>query len=291
MKPLIHFREYRDQDLRRSALPSTRKKAFLDILHQRYDIALKIGLLFFLFSLPLLGVFTYWNGLYEAAAQQRANSEIGESAYSSLIVSLSLGEAGALGLLFLLFSFPVSACLRVWKLLAYYEGLSFFYDAKKGIRQNGKAVFFVLLGGVLLYWLAFSIFVFAFFGMKETPLYGQILGSLPLVIWALVVLPVLLLSLSLSAVYSLSFGALCKTAFQIYVNSLLPCLGFALLFLAPFGLLFLPNAWAQALAMALYFFAYIPLFGQGFFLYSLSRFDFLLNEKNYPSLYHKGLFI
>lgn len=291
MKPLIHFREYRDQDLSRSSLPSTRKKAFLDILHQRYDIALRIGLLFFLFSLPLLGLFAYWNGLYEAAAQQLAHSEIDESAYSSLIVSLSLGEAGALGLLFLLFAFPLSASLRVWKLLAYYEGLSFFYDAKKGLRQNGKNVFFVLLGGVLLYWLAFALFVFAFFGSKETPLYLQILGSFPLVVWALVVLPVLLLSLSLTAVYDLSFAALCKTAFQIYANALFPCLGFALLFLAPLGFLFLPNSWTQALAMALYFFAYIPLFGQGFFLYSLSIFDRLLNEKNYPSLYHKGLFI
>ncbi len=291
MNPLIEFEHPVSAQMGCPGLPLTRRDAFKDILKHHYVTLLKLGISLLAFSLPFFVVFSICSLNYDALYAQYQAGEISQTAFLEGTLSFYLFELLGFATSLLLLSLPLSFFSRILRSICFYDGFFFWNEGKKGIKENFLHCFFGLLLLASLSLGSSLLVLFVDFGTGNANWFTSVLAFLPLVATLLLLFPTCLLFYALNSIYQASFFKGLSNAFKIYLNSFFPTLGFSLSFFLPLLVLLIPNSLVAGGVLAALIVVYYPVLLLGAWLYFLFRFDKLINEENYPSLYQRGLFI
>lgn len=285
MKKKIKFAQ---KDFTASLLPKTRRQQFSDLFKTEILTLLKMGFILLVSFLPYIFV-AIFTGLTLASNAK----ELLEQGYSKLEVNELLAASITIFALFrcatLLIPFIVLAGVaRINRLMIYNEGVLFFKDFIRGIKDNFMSFF---LTGLILLLLVFTLEVFGYYvsgsGLGNGAL---VLNAIAIGLVFLLIVPILMTNLVQSSIYSLSFVKGLINASRVFVRSIFVSFAFALL---PFTMFLLssfnslPIMWYATITTVVVFVS--PVYLLGIHIYFVSRFDTLINIKYYPDIYKKGL--
>lgn len=279
------FKRFSESDFGEASLPHNRFEVFCDLCKTRWRTFLWIGLILFLFALPLITVEVAEILSFSAIKSSLASNSLSEEEYLSLSFSLRLLFSFLRFLSLLLFCFPLAGLAKVYRIMVYYEMFSFKDDFLSGIKENLRNVFFIVLLCSLLYSLTRHLLL--------SPFGGGFLASLlcyaPMFLFALFLLPPFLLCYCSLPFYLNSFRKALANSFPIYFSKAFHALGFSLLLFLP--LLFIPLCPFLPLLflLCLYFLFYLPLALLSFFLFSVYCFDRCINKTSFPEIVDKGI--
>ncbi len=291
MKPLIKFEHPVSEQAKGCGLPLNRLSAFKDIIKHRYQLLLGMGVALLAFFIPFFITFSLCGMSYDSLCAELESGAISTSAFIEGTLGIYLYELLSLALSSLLLAFPLSFYSRILRSLCFYDSFFFWSEGSRGFKENFLGRFLALLSLSLLSLGSAVLVLYVDFGASEVNWVTSILAFLPLVAIILLLLPTCLVYLSLSSIYKTGFLQGMASSFKIYLNSFFPTLGISLAFLLPFLCLLIPNSLVAGGVLAALIVVYYPLLILGIRLYLLYRFDSLINEERYPSLFHKGLFI
>lgn len=266
-------------------LPKNRFESFFDIIHNQFSSILKLGLLTFLFFLPTIIILLLSNiKVYEI------NLSLKEGLISSTTaLTESNGYINARNLLFII-SIPLafvmmSGVFNVIRKLVYQEGTLFWYDFKKGIKNNGFYFFIISFLLTLLYFL-FSNTLRSELIKHTTP--GLVAVCLSLI--ALIILFLLMpLLLHQTIIYNLNFAYKVKNAIIIFLRMFYIFIPLGIVNLTPFVILFINNGVLLIIFIILDFLIITPLLIIVNTLCTDHAFDFFINYNNFKEIYRKGL--
>lgn len=274
------FKDKRDVTL---SLPSTYKQFFKFTYRTNLLLIFKTSLMLALFATPLLAA------LY---ARTRIITGLTESSDTENLAANIMGFQGwysfVLLAAFLVFSLGATGALFVMKKHIFNEGVIFMRDFFFGIKKNGignLAITFFYFGILAL--LNYFINLFTF--QSDIPYYPILLVTFVLISVLLYMMWVI--SIMIRIIYTCPFWRLLKNSFLMVFAKL------------PINLLSLVTTaapliivWAIGYAPVLYAFAlaYVAiLFGNSALVVALFNcyvFDELVNKKQFPEAYRKGLF-
>lgn len=273
------------KDFNESMLPSSRKKQFSDIFKNNFKKVGLIGLLITLFAFPLLVshlVTTGYLPLLFKEAINKGNSETD----ANLICSSMYFFASLVNVLFYaLLGVGVSGSVRILRNLVFNEGILVKDDFFKGIK---------------LYWKPY-VFIFTFFGVMVAAFNGlnflfyfnntmQIVLIVLKVILTVTIMPILFIYLSLSIFYEDTKLNRLVTSTKIYIAYFLKYLAFIpWLPLIYIFVPLIPQIAVRLLVEILIYMVGMPFFMLTFHLFMVSIFDEVINKKQYPEIYRKGL--
>lgn len=268
-------------------MPHNRVAAFWDIIRLRYDVSLKLGGLFLLFALPIilsLFIGRYWtSNLYQALEDGMEEAEYRQTLFIVLLI-----RNGVISFSLLLMTFPIAGSLRLFRQLAFYEGIWFSKDYLRGIKENGKEVFLELLIVSILHLLSSSLIAYSYaFGSNE--FWTTILFFLPGFLGITFLLPPVFLMFAQNPIYSNRFSQTFANGYVFYGKYAFQTLGMTLGVIGPLFLLLIPNVYSILAVCVLYFFLWLPLSGLAFFLFSCFVFDKILNVNQFPELVDRGV--
>ncbi|HAS56444.1 MAG TPA: hypothetical protein DEF61_04825 [Firmicutes bacterium] len=256
-------------------LPVNRKAQFFDFFKTRPMLFLEIGLLLLLFFSPFLVAFIF---KYYVVLLPAYNS-LSETEYISFYLTNSLVFDFVYCLCFLFVFIGLSGIGRIIRQWAWGNGIYFWHDFIKGVKQNIKAY--------LLFWLLFSVFYFVSDLLVLTM--GNFFTKYIFAGISLLLFPVLIMGMCLSLIYS-------DRPLKLLINSFSYCLKrpfYTFLFLLfPYGVLCLnliDQIMVLFLVVVILILIIFPLYMVAWHLYCLSLFDDFTNKEYYPNLYKKGL--
>lgn len=256
-------------------LPLNRKAQFLDFFKTRPALFLEIGGLLLLFFIPFLVAFLFkyyavllpaQKGLSEAEflSFYKTNCLVFDAIYCLCFFFVFIGLSG------------IGRIIRQW---AWGNGIYFWHDFAKGVKQNIKIY--------LLFWLLFCLFYFISDLLTLTM--GNFFTQYIFAGVALLLFPVLMMAMCQSLIYS-------NKVLKLFGNSFSYCLKkplFTLLFLLfPYGVLclsFIDMIMVLFLVYVILILIVFPLYVVSWHLHCLSLFDDFTNKEYYPNLYKKGL--
>ncbi len=275
-----HFQGKRNAAL---SLPSTYRQLFGFTYRTNLLLVFKTSLMLALFATPLLIALYARTRIVTGLTQ---NSAAGEAAANIM------GFQGWYGFVllaaFLVFSIGATGALFVMKKHIFNEGVIFMRDFFAGIKKNGLGS----LGITLFYFGILALlnyFINLFTFQSEIPYYAILLVAFILI--SVLTYMMWVLSIMIHMVYTCPFGTLLKNSFLMMFGKLPINLLSLLCTAAPFIVV-----WAIGYAPVLYAFAlaYVALlFGNSALVVSLFNcyvFDELVNKKQFPEAYRKGLF-
>ena len=267
-------------------LPITYKGLFKFVYKTNFMLLVKMSLILSVFA--FLGLIAMvLKGVFESSILHNANN------LSNVIIRERLMMfRGFYGLVYyfclLLFSIGLAGAFYIMKKLLFNEGISFKRDFIKGIKKNGV----IFLGTTAFYGF---IIVAAYFVLNLLSSDELIQYYLPvLVVFILLsclVLGMYFVSLMMITIYKVTFGKMLKNALLIVVVRipyiLLAIAGSVLLFILCY---FIPTN--IGLYISIFLYAFIGLGHSVLFvsLIDIYLFDELVNKKQYPEIYRKGLF-
>ena len=263
-------------DYSKAMLPRTRKAQFGDCFKMNYSLILKCGLMLLLFFTPLMA-FSFFMDIYYGPLMEAATEEV---AQTKLIYHYIYN--GGLILFSLIAIIGVTGVIRVLRNLIWGEGIFFREDFFHGIKQNiGKNLIFALIFG---FFYALAYFVSSLF--PET-----IISYLPLLIFALIFLPIYFWIILLNNIYDSKWTGLLRNGLFFYIKTIGWSLLEMVMLLLPVGLLFIPLVlvWVKYIVLVLFVIFVYPIILLIMVLYSTSKFDAYINQDNYPDYYMRGL--
>ena len=265
-------------------LPKNRKEVFFDCLKVRYDLFLKIGLVLFIFGLPIIIILFSHYFLNLNVYHQFDEGIIDENTYYNLIIAYRNIKNVLLLAGLIIFSIGIAGVMRVIRLLIWYEGITFSYDFYLGIKQNIKHVSLLfLLFGIINFLNGLSLneainhqlFIF--------------IENLPLSISIVLLLPIGLLVLSQITIYADKFFTYLRNGFTLYLLTFLKTIIVIIGLFSPLLLLLFNIIFVKIIVVLFLFIIYLPIGLVIWQLYSCSIFDKYINQKNYPHLVNKGI--
>ena len=277
-------RKIAEKDFLESDLPQSRRTQFFDIIKNNYGLLFKIGLIM-LATLALLivkgFVADYFNIITLGAIKSGNLAEIeGEYWIRIIFIVSNAIDVILYPLIFVIFG----GLLRILLQLCYEEGVLFSYLFKKGIKDNW--LHFTIMGIVTaLLKLGLNTLI-SFYGFN-------IYSILVMVILLAVYVPILIIFLYYSIIYSSKLVYSLRNASYVYIKSLLPSLGFTITLLAlPIILeFFLNGLFIKQFIYVITSVTLLPLVVLGGFLLFLEMFDRFINVTEYQELLRKGLYI
>lgn len=277
-------RKIAEKDFLESELPQTRRSQFFDIIKNNYGLLFKVGLI--LLGILILsivkGFFADYLNILTLGAMKNGNLQEIEGQYWIRIIYV---VSNGIDLILYPFIFVMlGGVLRIFLQLCYEEGVLFSYLFKKGIKDN---------------WLHFMIMGFftALFklGMNTlTAYFGfNIYSILILVIFLAVYIPIVIIFLYYSIIYRSKLIYSLRNSSYVYIKSLLPSIGFAVVLLSLPVLLefFLTGLFIKQFIYVVTTVTLLPLVILGGFLLNLEMFDRFINVTEYQELLRKGLYI
>lgn len=254
-----------------SMLPRDRKTQFFDCCRQRKDLIIKSALVLLLFQIPFLAVKAIANLSY--ANMLATNVDAATTvAFLQIVSMIQIPCYAIMGLGF-------AAISRILRQLTFSEPVFFGYHMKMGLKQNGKRfVSIFLLGGIILHLCNLSKFFWSGF-----------VAYVPMLMFAVVFLPVGLYMLSQAVFYEVGFSKSFSNGIALLVVELLPTLGFSLIIMS-FGLIdYIPLLVVRILLNCGLIFT-LPIMGLGWLIFSCYVFDKTINSKINPEIIGKGLY-
>lgn len=272
----------KNRDLTIENMPHNRLEVFFDIIKQRWDLLLKIALILTLFLAPF--IFSSFLRAEALSALEENSSSFYASYFETEIIFFAIDSFALI-----LLSLPIAGILRISKLLSFYEGIWFFHDLMKGIKENWLQVFVVLLLDSLILFLSrVSGSYLLLFGNGD--FFTTIIFFLPAALGLLIILPASLIHLMEIPIYKNTYFQNVKNAFYFYFKSGFTTLPVSLLLILPLFLNLLPFTIVPIIVYVSYAFVYLPFALLFASLYSNYVFDKFLNKNDYPEIYDKGIY-
>lgn len=287
MKPF--WKKQKDRDCLEQDLPSNRYESFLDIVKNRYDVLLKLGAMFLIFSLPILLTYFGSNIICNSFRSNFNDGGITKEQLGTLILTAKFYESGITAFCILLLSLPFAGAMRIVKRLIYLDGIQFFGDFKLGIKDNGKETFLLSLIFAVTYFICTASFRYGLLVFSDNFLFSLILYS-PSILCCFLVWPITLLTIAIIPVYTNPLRVTLSNATAVYGWSALKTLPLSLLVLFPLFLFLIPNIYAVIALLLLYFMILLPLILVAWFEYSFYLIDNYYNLENYREIYDKGIY-
>lgn len=263
-------------DYQRASLPRTRRVQFSDCFKMNYPLILKCGLMLLAFFSPMI-LFSIYADLFYLSLMSQATGDIEQTQmlYNYLlnvgmILCSLVAIVGITGVIYVLRNF-------IWG-----EGIFFRSDIASGIKQNaGKNVIFAAIFSVFY---ALSYFIYSLFP-------DAIVSLLPIIMFALIFLPVLFWIMLLNNLYKSKWTGLVRNGFYFYIKTIGWSLLGILMPLSLLGLLFIPAEffWIKYIVLVAFIVFVFPIILLIMVLYSTSVFDEAINKDNYPDYYLRGL--
>lgn len=266
-------------------LPVTRKALFKDILRNRWRTLLGCSFLFLAFLLPLLVASAfkdymilnllnnpnfYNNGAFTASGVER---------FRSINLIFLLIKSLCILIIFIYFC----GTFRIFRQLIWGEGIYFWSDFKKGIKQN---IWLFLRYGLLVVMLYFATWSLLYFANN------MLFAFISLGVATFVFMPLVVLGMYYSVVYNSSFRQRVNNISLLYLKNALLVLLIAVLFEAFFLVEIIPSIYViikQIILLLLCFFIlpFVILFGS---LVTIYIFDKDININLHKDIYRKGLY-
>ncbi len=264
------------------ALPTTYKQLFKFTYKTNLLLIFKVSLMMAVFAIPLLLVLyirtRIITGLSNAETENAASNIMAFQSWFGFVILAA----------FLVFSIGVTGGLYVFKKHIRNEGVIFMRDFFTGIKKN----IWGSLGITLFYFGILSIlnyFINLFDFKSEIPYYPVLLVAF--IIISIILYMMWIVSIMIHMIYTCSFFKLLKNAFLMVFARLPICLLSLLCTITPFIIV-----WVIGFAPVLYAFVLVYIgigFGNSALLVALFNcyiFDELVNKKQFPEAYRKGLF-
>lgn len=258
-------------------LPGTYWELFIDVIKQNWRTLICVGLITFVFFLPMLAVMFFRD--YYAISISSSKLEIDE--ISALIITSKNVFNVGVSLCLLLACVGIAGCSKIMLLLSRGEGTFFFKDFNKGVKQNTKNNFvFFIIYAVLFY---FSFLVINNFE-------PSFITFLPFVIVQVLYFPLLMINVETTSVYSWKIKDSFINAAFIYIKNFF----IYILFASPFTLIILTNAigniFIKYIIIVLLLIIAYPFLTLGLRVYTNKVLDRDINKEHYPEIYKKGIY-
>lgn len=285
-----------ETDFNKSLLPHNRKEQFSFIFKNRKRELFYIGLLLFIFIIPIIVGFGFYNVLinilyndYKSASGGLTGDDLikaYETYRTSYVMYTDIFSLAMIGGL-IVFGIGVSGVIYLIRNL-YWGELFFFKESFfKGIKQNALMICLIFAIYGVINWLCIHIFVLDI---------NEWLKVIPVIAQYVFILPLAVLMIYLCTIYKEHYFTLLRIALIIFLKHLPTMSLFSLMVLYFYSLLILPNVINYFSIAIIYpiFMVLIVLIaplGLGAYFVTLSRFlDNMINQKNYPELVDKGLY-
>ena len=283
-------------DFNKSLLPHNRKEQFSFIFKNRKRELFYIGLLLFIFIIPIIVGFGFYNVLINILYNDYKSASVGltgddlikayETYRTSYVMYTDIFSLAMIGGL-IVFGIGVSGVIYLIRNL-YWGELFFFKESFfKGIKQNALMVCLIFAIYGVINWLCIHIFVLDI---------NEWLKVIPVIAQYVFILPLAVLMIYLCTIYKENYFTLLRIALIIFLKHLPTMSLFSLMVLYFYSLLILSNVinyFSIAIIYPIFMVLIIliaPL-GLGAYFVTLSRFlDNMINQKNYPELVDKGLY-
>ncbi len=265
------------KDFDKNDLPSTRKEQFFDLIKHRFFFLLGLGLILFLFSLPLFASIVYKD--LATLSINQSEMDANDKAASLLLIGLLFSFLVMLGLLIL--SIGLSGVMKLLKQLIYDEPIFFKDDFLAGIKENYKSFLLLSFFAGLLNLISNVIGI-----LFDNVLLLKII--FPALNFALFY-PVMFVSFFLTSTYSNSLMTTIKSSTVIYIKHF-PTVFLCFVFF--YGVLFfqyIDIMLLKYLLLLFVFFIYFPILLLASYLNQIRIYDSLINKDQFPSYYLKGL--
>ena len=285
-----------ETDFNKSLLPHNRKEQFSFIFKNRKRELFYIGLLLFIFIIPIIVGFGFYNVLINILYNDYKSASVGltgddlikayETYRTSYVMYTDIFSLAMIGGL-IVFGIGVSGVIYLIRNL-YWGELFFFKESFfKGIKQNALMVCLIFAIYGVINWLCIHIFVLDI---------NEWLKVIPVIAQYVFILPLAVLMIYLCTIYKEHYFTLLRIALIIFLKHLPTMSLFSLMVLYFYSLLILPNVinyFSIAIIYPIFMVLIIliePL-ALGAYFVTLSRFlDNMINQKNYPELVDKGLY-
>ena len=285
-----------ETDFNKSLLPHNRKEQFSFIFKNRKRELFYIGLLLFIFIIPIIVGFGFYNVLINILYNDYKSASVGltgddlikayETYRTSYVMYTDIFSLAMIGGL-IVFGIGVSGVIYLIRNL-YWGELFFFKESFfKGIKQNALMVCLIFAIYGVINWLCIHIFVLDI---------NEWLKVIPVIAQYVFILPLAVLMINLCTIYKENYFTLLRIALIIFLKHLPTMSLFSLMVLYFYSLLILPNVinyFSIAIIYPIFMVLIIliePL-ALGAYFVTLSRFlDNMINQKNYPELVDKGLY-
>ena len=262
-------------------LPSNRKDQFFDILKHKYKTLLLVGLMCFLFMIPMFAVHiafeTYFSNVMMSFNVGEISAEQATAATNTGIVIYCLAQIVG----YLVAFIGLGGGMRIIRLLAYNEGILFWDDFLIGIKQNFKQF--------LVFAVIFSLGTSAIYLCKIPK--SAVVTGIALGLKFGIINPWIIITICYASTYSLSLFKVIKNGFALYVKTFLVSLLFSLVTLVYYFLNFIPLLFVILIIQVLLLIFVLPIFMLGVYEYMLKVFDVNINSFSHPELVNKGLFV
>ncbi len=274
-----------DKDLTIEDMPHNRVEVWVDIIKQRWEILLYLGLLFLAFAIPLIVT-----SIADNMIRVSVLSPIEDEAQRRVTAfGLDAIFAGIESICILLLCLPFSGASRIYRLLCFYEGFSFQEDFWKGVKQNVGQTFWLFLFLAIAFFTS-KISISYLFSSGNNDFLYTILFFLPAALSLLLLLPITMLHYAEVPIYANSFGQNARNGFYFYLKSGFTSLPFSLLLIAPLFCCLIPLVGAPAVTIGLYFLVYLPLALLAYLLHDNWVFDRFLNKEKHPDIFDRGVY-
>jgi len=262
------------------ALPHNRVEMFFDCIKMRYGTLCILGLICLVFLIPLLAVYFYKDLATNSIIVQINNGlMVEEDAYALRIKITNFTNLLAI-VFYMVFGLGVSGVCAIIKKLIWGEPI-FASDYKDGIKSNG--------GHYILVFLIFGVSVFSSSFIANMAKNSTIITILPWAIFGIVILPVLLLILSQTLVYTSKMGECIKNGFTLYLKTLPTILLAEITLFLPLLFQLISNVFIKYGCLIVYIILIFPLNLLGWLLYNMAIFDKHINRFSFPAFLRKGL--
>ena len=261
------------------SLPKNYRELFFDTLKQNWRTFFLVGLISLLFFLPTL-VFMFLNDYYFLSISSNESYTLAEVDALRITAANYFNIGASVGIV--IACIGISGLSRVNLFLSREEGVFFFQDFNKGVRQNTKnnIVFFIIYA-ILIY---FSFFV------TNNITGNMFLLFLPFALVQTIFFPLLLINVETTSIYSWSIKDSFRNAFIIYIKNFVFVLIFSTLFTSILLLNLIQHIVIKYISFVLFIVIIYPLLAISFRVFMNRALDRDINKKNYPEIYKKGIY-
>ena len=277
--------QYKKDDYTYQMLPHTRKQVFGDVIKLHFSSMLWLGFVLLLFSLPFFIIDLLHDVYLAKILEEQVDVKENVSKVLGKIIAVNNIKASLEIILYVIFSIGFSGVQRILRQYAWEKNVYFKVDFGLGIKQNGiqtSTIFFV--GG-----LGVAICTVSYNAAIQIQGWSSMLYYVPLCIFALFIVPLLVLTSICTPVYSNKLIGNLRIALAMYfkyplkVLCLILCCG---VLLAP---QFVPVALVRFIGRTVLCFV-APFFCLGVDLVCYGMLDEVVNRKLHPELVGIGTF-
>lgn len=263
------------KDFTTNDLPSNRKEVFFDKLKNQYHVLFKSGLVLILFFVPFIlsGFFKDYSIWYQTNHDGLSDVDYWRIEIMYSLLDIPLHAVLAIGL---------AGLFRVIKNLSWDTPVFFKEDFKDGVKKNSKQ--FIIVS------IIFSIISLLCKLSLSNSNIPELVRYIPSGILIGVVAPLSLVSLNILNLYNAQTGEAYQLSTRFFFGKAGQSFLAYVCVISPLFILFISNFMIKYIVLIPVILFVLPLCLLAWFLYTCSLFDRFMNEKNYPSIYDKGVY-